>query len=108
MEDSERQRRAQDQKVQEAHAVLPQGPELLTDLREPLQCPNLDEIRAGSDVFVHCAVAPRIKAKEFVFFYRASGDLQYNALVLSRSKKGWLSAILPQPAGWKERRYSTM
>jgi hypothetical protein len=90
-----KERRAREEREAQEREKLAAGPDMPSALPAPIFCPQLDEIRAGADHFVHCAVQPALKAKEVVFHYRPAGVAQYNALVLARSRKGWLTALIP-------------
>jgi hypothetical protein len=94
-ETREKERHAHEAQEIAAREKLADGPDMPSRIPEEVHCPQLDDARAGADLFIHCAVQPGVKAKEVVFYYRPAGVAQYNALVLARSRKGWLTAMIP-------------
>jgi hypothetical protein len=89
----DRQAKASQEKV--ARDKLAEGPDMPGSIPQPIFCPTRDEWAAGADVFIHCAPQSQVKAKELALYYRPSGALHYNSLLMERSKKGWYVATIP-------------
>ncbi len=92
-QDRERQERVSQDKL--SRDKLREGPVLPTSVPQPVFCPTEAEWSPGVDVFVHCAAQSQVKAKELALYYRPSGALHYNSLLMERSKKGWYVAAIP-------------
>jgi ribonuclease E len=91
-----RLREAETKKADERRARerLLQGPEFPAHLPEPLHCAVPDEAPWRTDLYVHCAARPNVKARSIVFYYRTSGS-RYFSLPMERSAKGWYTAMIP-------------
>jgi hypothetical protein len=79
----------------EARAKLAEGPDMPASVPEPIYCPTRDEWASGVDAFVHCAAQSQLKARELALYYRPSGAVHFNSLLMDRSKKGWYVATIP-------------
>jgi hypothetical protein len=84
-------KKAQDRREREK---LVQGPDLPAKLPEALTCAVPDEAPWRTDLFVHCAARPNLKAKALVFYYRTTGA-HYYSLPMERTSKGWYTAMIP-------------
>jgi hypothetical protein len=92
-QERERQDRASQEKM--ARDRLADGPDMPGSIPQPVYCPTPDEWASGTDVYVHCAPQGEVKAKELALYYRPSGTVHYNSLLMERSKKGWYVATIP-------------
>ena len=79
----------------QARDKLAEGPDVPSSIPQPIFCPTRDEWAPGDDVFIHCAPQSQVKAKELALYYRPSGAVHYNSLLMERSKKGWYVATIP-------------
>jgi chemotaxis protein histidine kinase CheA len=94
-ETRDKERKGQEEKERLAREKMAEGPDLPSSLPRPLTCPIPDEGQQGADLYVHCAVAPTLKAKAVALYYRPSGVLHFNSLAMERNKKGWYLAVVP-------------
>jgi hypothetical protein len=94
-EAQERERQARSDQEKVAREKLQEGPDLPASIPQPIYCPTQDEGAAGVDIFIHCAPQSQIKAKELALYYRPSGALHFNSLLMERSRKGWYVATIP-------------
>jgi hypothetical protein len=83
------------EREQLARQKLAEGPDVPAELPRKIYCPTLDENQEGMDVYVHCAAQPSLKAKSAVLYYRPAQAVHYNAVAMERSKKGWMTAVIP-------------
>jgi hypothetical protein len=90
-----RSKQEKSQQEQEARAKLAEGPDMPASIPEPIYCTTRDEWASGVDGFVHCAPQSQLKAKELALYYRPSGAVHFNSLLMDRSKKGWYVAAIP-------------
>jgi chemotaxis protein histidine kinase CheA len=79
----------------QARDKLAEGPDMPASIPEPIYCPTRDEWASGVDGFVHCAPQSELKAKELALYYRPSGAVHYNSLLMDRTKKGWYVGTIP-------------
>lgn len=91
----DRDRQEGDKNAKSAREQLAGGPDMPGNIPEPVFCPTRDEWQPGEEVFVHCAPQSQVKAKELALYYRPSGALHYNSLLMDCSKKGWYVASIP-------------
>jgi hypothetical protein len=63
-------------------------------ISEGLHCEVPDDAPLRTDLFVHCVARPSLKARTFVFYYRA-GTAHYTSVTMERTAKGWYAAIVP-------------
>jgi hypothetical protein len=91
----EQERKARDEQARLERQRLADGPELPRHFSEAIYCTIPDELLAGADLYVHCAPHPNAAAKVLALYYRAAGDVLYNATIMERSKKGWFMGLVP-------------
>jgi chemotaxis protein histidine kinase CheA len=91
----DKERKELEDKDRAARQKLAQGPDLPSDIPSKIYCPTLDENQQGTDIYVHCATQPALKAKMLVLHYRAASAVHYNSLAMERSPKGWFAAVIP-------------
>jgi hypothetical protein len=91
----EKERRAHDERERQERERLAEGPELPSQIPQPLYCPIGDEAHQNSELFVHCAAQPNVKARGMALYYRTTGSFHFNSLAMERSKKGWFVAAIP-------------
>jgi len=70
-------------------------PDLPVNVPQPLYCPTPMEGPPDSDVRLHCLTQADVRAKKIVLFYRPAAGDQYTPVRMSRTKKGWYSAVIP-------------
>jgi hypothetical protein len=95
LEAAGKERQERETKERQARDKLAEGPDMPGSIPQPIFCPTQDEWTAGEDVYVHCAPQSQVKAKELAIYYRPSGAVHYNSLLMDRSKKGWYRAAIP-------------
>lgn len=91
----EQERKAREEQNRLELQRLADGPELPRHFSEAIHCTIPDELLAGADLYVHCAPHPNASAKVLALYYRAAGDVLYNATIMERSKKGWFMGLVP-------------
>jgi tetratricopeptide (TPR) repeat protein len=91
----EKERKSREDAEKHAREKLAEGPDMPSEIPQPLYCPTADEAQQGTDIFVHCVVQPGVKAKAAALYYRPSGVLHFNSLAMERSRKGWYVAVIP-------------
>jgi hypothetical protein len=91
----DQERKARDEQTRLELQRLADGPELPRHFSEAIHCTIPDELLAGADLYVHCAPHPNASAKVLALYYRAAGDVLYNATIMERSKKGWFMGLVP-------------
>jgi len=74
---------------------LAEGPPLPAKIPEPIHCDIPDEVAPGVDLYVHCVAQPNVGAKIISFYYRPTGVVPFNAILMDPSKKGWFMAMIP-------------
>jgi hypothetical protein len=72
----------------------PNEPPLPKAVPQPLYCPTPDLGPTGQPVPLFCLTQPEIGAGKVVAYFRTGGD-DYSTMVMSRSKSGWLTAMVP-------------
>jgi hypothetical protein len=70
-------------------------PDVPAHVPQPLYCPIPVEGPPGQEVNLLCLTQPEIRISKVVAFYRPASGETYTALPMSRSKKGWYSAVIP-------------
>jgi hypothetical protein len=70
-------------------------PDLPASVPQPLYCPTPMEGPPAADVRLHCLTQADVRAKKIVLYYRPGDGEQYTPVRMSRTKKGWYSAIIP-------------
>jgi hypothetical protein len=91
----ERDRQARASQEKAARDKLAEGPDVPGSIPQPIYCPTQDEWSTGTDVFIHCAPQSQVKARDLALYYRPSGAVHYNSLLMERSRKGWYVATIP-------------
>jgi hypothetical protein len=91
----DKEQRDRREKERLAREKLAEGPDVPGEIPQKIFCPALDENAQGTDIFVHCAAQPSLKAKSAALYYRTSGSTHYNSLAMERNKKGWFTAMIP-------------
>jgi hypothetical protein len=70
-------------------------PDLPASVPQPLYCPTPMEGPPAADVRLHCLTQADVRAKRIVLYYRPGDGEQYTPVRMSRTKKGWYSAVIP-------------
>jgi hypothetical protein len=91
----EKARKAREEGERLEREKLTAGPDMPSHFSDAVYCAMPDEAKAGTDLFVHCATQPNVKANVIAFYYRPSGGILYNAVTLEPAKKGWHATIIP-------------
>jgi hypothetical protein len=91
----EAERKARDEKERVDREKLAAGPDVPSHFSEPIYCDVPEVAPPDTDLYVHCLAQPHLKARTLSFFYRNSGNVTYNALVMEKSKRGWYMAMIP-------------
>ena len=78
-----------------ALAAADQEPDVPVNVPQPLYCPTPIEGPPQEEVRLHCLTQNNIDARKVMLFYRPGDGERYTALPMSRTKKGWFSAIIP-------------
>jgi hypothetical protein len=97
LEAREKESREHDAQMKQARERLADGPDLPAQIPQALYCPLGDEAQRDTELFIHCAPQPNVKAKGVALYYRTSGSFHFNSLAMERSKRGWFVAAVPAP-----------
>jgi len=91
----EKERKSREAKESSEREKLAEGPPLPAKIPEPIHCDIPDEVAPGVDLYVHCVAQPNVGAKIISFYYRPTGVVPFNAILMDPSKKGWFMAMIP-------------
>jgi hypothetical protein len=91
----EKERKSREAKETSEREKLAEGPPLPAKIPEPIHCDIPDEVAPGVDLYVHCVAQPNVGAKIISFYYRPTGVVPFNAILMDPSKKGWFMAMIP-------------
>jgi hypothetical protein len=91
----DKERKERDAQEKAAREKLAEGPELPSNIPQPLYCGNKDEGVLGADLYIHCVPQGQVKAKSLVLYYRTTGNAHFDAATMSHTRKGWWVATVP-------------
>jgi hypothetical protein len=70
-------------------------PDVPASVPQPLYCPVPIEGPPAQEVNLLCLTQPEIRVSKVVAYYRPAAGETYTAVPMSRSRKGWYSAVIP-------------
>lgn len=76
-------------------AALSEEPDVPVTIPQPLYCPIPIEGPPEREVNLRCLIQPEIRVSKVVAYYRPAAGETYTPLPMSRTRKGWFSAIIP-------------
>jgi hypothetical protein len=83
------------QKLARWQAAVEQEPDVPVSIPQPLYCPVPVEGPPSQEVNLRCLTQPEIRVNKVVAYFRPAGGETYTPLLMTRTRKGWYSAVVP-------------
>ena len=87
----------------QSHAAEPRAADEVREQDLPahvnaLDCPAADDAPPDKSIEVHCAVAENVAVAEVFLMYRGPGRVDYTAVEMEKTPKGWYRGKIPKSA----------